>query len=114
MLRALFTRSPSAVSEIEIAFEGERYRVNVKRNRQARRYTLRIQAPTRDVLLTMPARGSLKEAKAFAQRSGAWIATRLKRLPEAAPFVDGAVVPVRGVPHRIAHRRGARGTVWME
>jgi predicted metal-dependent hydrolase len=114
MLRALFSRSPPAVSELEIVFEGVSYRVNVKRNRQARRYTLRIQATTREVLLTMPARGSVKEAKAFAQRNGAWIAIRLKRLPEVAPFVDGAIVPMRGVPHRIAHRRGTRGTVWPE
>lgn len=114
MLRALFSRSPPAVSEIEIPFQGVSYRVNVRRKRQARRYTLRIQASTRDVLLTMPMRGTLKEAKAFAERNGAWIATRLRRLPEAAPFIDGAIVPLRGVCHRIVHRRGARGTVWVE
>ena len=88
MLRALFSRPPPAVSEIEIVFEDVGYRVNVKRNRQARRYTLRIHASSREVLLTMPTRGSLREAKAFAQRNGAWIATRLERLPETAPFVD--------------------------
>src|SRR3954451_23352149 len=115
MFRALFTRTPQpAVSEIEIAFEGERYRVGVKRNRQARRYTLRIQAATREVQLTMPTRGTLRAAKAFAERNGAWIATRLKRMPVAAPFVDGATVPLRGVAHRIEHRRRARGTVWTE
>jgi predicted metal-dependent hydrolase len=115
MLRALFTRTPPpAVSEIEITFAGVRYRIGIKRNRQARRYTLRIDAGTRGVVLTMPARGSLKEAKAFAERNGAWVATRLERLPEAAPFVDGAIVPLRGVPHRIAHRGGRRGTVWTE
>ena len=35
-------------------------------------------------------------------------------MPEAAPFADGATVPLRGVPHRIAHRPGTRGTVWIE
>jgi predicted metal-dependent hydrolase len=62
----------------------------------------------------MPVRGTLREAKAWAERNGAWIATRLRRLPVAAPFVDGATVPLRGVPHRIAHRRRARGIVWTE
>ncbi len=61
----------------------------------------------------MPLRGSVKEAKAFAYRSGAWIAARLKRLPQAIPFADGLELPLRGVPHRIAHRF-ARGTVWIE
>jgi predicted metal-dependent hydrolase len=114
MLRALFTRSQPVVSEIEIAFDGASYRVGVKRHRQARRYTLRIQATRREVLLTIPPRGNLREAKAFAEKHGAWIAARLKRLPEAAPFTHGAVVPLRGVTHRIAHRPGARGTVWIE
>ena len=31
---------------------------------------------------TMPPRGSVREAKAFAERNGAWIAARLKRLPQ--------------------------------
>ena len=49
-----------------------------------------------------------REAKEFAQKHGAWIAARLQRLPKAAPFADGIEVPLRGVPHRIEHRPGAR------
>jgi predicted metal-dependent hydrolase len=86
----------------------------MRRHRQARRYTLRIQAATREVVLTIPPRGSVKEAREFAQKHGSWIAARLGRLPQAAPFADGIVVPLRGVPHRIVHRRGVRGTVWTE
>ena len=37
-----------------------------------------------------------------------------ERLPAPAPFVPGTEVPLRGVPHRIVHRGGARGTVWTE
>src|SRR5262249_51637019 len=90
------------------------YLVQLRRHRQARRYTLRIQATTREVILTIPPRGTLKEANEFARQHGGWIAARLGRLPEAAPFADGAVVPLRGEPHRIAHRPGRRGTVWTE
>ena len=88
--------------------------VRLRRNRQARRYTLRIHAATRDVLLTMPARGSLREAKIFAQKHAAWIAARLKRLPQVAPFAHGTVLPLRGTPHRVEHRPRSRGTVWIE
>jgi len=56
----------------------------------------------------------LNEARDFAQKHGGWIAARLGRLPDAAPFAHGIVVPLRGVSHRIAHRHGARGTVWTE
>ena len=113
-LRALLYRRPSEPRTIEIVFDRSVYLVQLRRHRQARRYTLRIQATTREVILTIPPRGTLKEAGEFAQKHGGWIAARLGRLPEAAPFADGVVVPLRGVPHRIAHRRGMRGTVWAE
>jgi len=111
-LRALLYRRTSEPSVIDVAFGQAVYPVRVRRHRQARRYTLRIHSATREVLLTMPPRGSLKEAREFAQRQGAWIAARLGRLPQPAPFADEAMIPLRGVNHRIAHRRGARGTTW--
>jgi predicted metal-dependent hydrolase len=114
MLRALFLRRPEAAQQFEIVFEKAKFVVRLKRHRQARRYTLRVQAATREVVLTMPQRGSLKQAKAFAEKNGAWIAVRLNRLPDAAPFSDGVVLPLRGVDHRIVHRPRVRGTAWIE
>ena len=111
---ALLYRRPSEPLAIEIVFDRFVYLVRLRRHRQARRYTLRIQSATREVVLTIPPRGTLKEARDFAQKHGAWIAARLDRLPKAAPFADGVVVPLRGVPHRIVHRPGVRGTVWTE
>jgi predicted metal-dependent hydrolase len=113
-LRALLYRRPSEPSVVQVVFDRAIYLVRMRRHRQARRYTLRIDAASREVVLTMPPRGSVKEAKEFAQKHGGWIAARLKRLPEAAPFANGIEVPLRGVAHRIVHRRGARGTVWTE
>jgi hypothetical protein len=113
-LRALLYRRLAEPQTLELEFGGTLYLVQVRRHRQARRYTLRIQAATREIILTMPPRGSLKEARSFAQKHGGWIAARLGRLPEAAPFADGAVIPLRGVPYRIVHRAGLRGTVWTE
>jgi predicted metal-dependent hydrolase len=113
-LRALLFRRPSEPSAISIAFEREVYLVRLRRHRQARRYTLRIHSATREVVLTMPPRGNLAQAREFAHKHGAWIAARLQRLPQAAPFADGTVLPLRGADHRIVHRRSARGTVWIE
>jgi predicted metal-dependent hydrolase len=112
--RAMLYRRPSEPQAIEVIFDKSIYIVRLRRHRQARRYTLRIAAATREVILTIPPRGTLKEAREFAQKHGGWIAARLGRLPEAIRFAHGVVVPVRGVPHRIAHRRGVRGTVWIE
>jgi hypothetical protein len=114
MLRDFITRRPPQPSSLIVPFDGEVYEIRLRRHAQARRYTLRIHAATREVVLSMPMRGSLREANVFAQKQGAWIAARLKRLPRPQPFAHGAVVPLRGIEHRIEHRRGTRGTVWVE
>src|SRR5690242_3803656 len=111
---ALLYRRPNEPRRIDVAFDGAVLPIRIRRHRQARRYTFRIQAPTREVILTIPPRGTLKEARAFAEKHRAWIAVRLGRLPPAAPFADGVLLPLRGEPHRITHRHGARGTVWTE
>jgi predicted metal-dependent hydrolase len=113
-LRALLYRRPSEPRSINVFHNQEVYLVRVRRHRQARRYTLRIHSATREVLLTMPPRGSLKEARAFADKHGGWIAARLNRLPEAAPFAHGSDLPLRGLRHRIVHRPNSRGTVWTD
>ena len=114
MLRALLYRRPTEPQAIEIAFSGEIFLVRLRRHRQARRYTLRIHAASRQVVLTLPPRGNVREAQAFARQHGAWIAARLGRLPEMVRFAHGTLLPLRGVPHRIVHKPGTRGTVWTE
>ena len=104
----------SDVSVFVVVHAGETHRVQVKRVAAARRLTLRVRAATRDVLLTMPPRGSMARAKVFVERHADWIATRLARLPASTPFRAGALVPLRGCPHEITHEPGARGTVWIE
>jgi predicted metal-dependent hydrolase len=99
---------------LDVNHSGETYRVMLKRAPAARRFTLRVRASSRDVLLTMPGRGALADARDFAQRHAAWIGARLRRLPAPVPFAPGEIIPFRGEPHLIAHRPGIRGTVWVE
>jgi predicted metal-dependent hydrolase len=113
-ISGLFFRRPDAPQTIEVVVDGAVFPVRLRRHRQARRYTLRVQTASRDVVLTMPLRGSIRDARSFAQKHGNWIALRMARLPASAPFGDGALVPVRGETHRIVHRAGTRGTVWRE
>ena len=113
-LRALFYRRQSEPTSIDIAVDDAVYQVRLQRHRQARRYTLRVQSATREIVLTMPPRGNVRDAEAFARKHAAWIAARLNRLPQPSPFCNGASVPLRGEPHRIEHRPGDRGTVWVE
>jgi predicted metal-dependent hydrolase len=112
--RALLYRRPTEPQTLAVKFGSQIFAIRLRRHRRARRYTLRIHPSDREAILTMPPRGTLVDAKEFAQRHGAWIAARLGRLPKAAPFQPGTVVPLRGVPHKIVHRAGVRGTVWVE
>jgi predicted metal-dependent hydrolase len=115
MLRRLLRLiDPPTEERIEVRHQDHVFPVVVRRSAQARRYTLRIKAATREAVLTMPLRGSMSTARDFADRHGGWLEARFKKLPELVDFADGAVVPLRGVPHRIDHRPGARGGVWTE
>ena len=101
----------SGIAYLDVSHAGETYRINLRRTAAARRFTLRVRAATQDVVLTMPARGSLGEAKSFAGRHAAWIGAKLRRLPEMIPFEPGAFVPLRGMLHRITHCPATRGRV---
>jgi predicted metal-dependent hydrolase len=112
--RALLYRRPAEPSTLLVKHGSQVFAIRLRRHRRARRYTLRIHPTDREAILTMPPRGLIVEAREFAQLHGGWIAARLGRLPKAAPFQHGTIVPLRGVPHRIVHRSGERGTVWTE
>ena len=55
-LRALLYRRPSEPAAIEVIFDRAIYLARIRRHRQARRYTLRIDSVSREVVLTIPPR----------------------------------------------------------
>src|SRR6202166_4769828 len=112
--RALLYRRPYEPSTLLVKHGSQIYSGPLRRHRRPRRHTLRHHPSDREAILTMRPRGPIADARDFAQRHGGWIAARLGRLPKAAPFLPGTVVPLRGVAHRIVHRAGSRGTVWTE
>jgi len=101
-------------AHLDVAHGGEVYRVALRRSPQSRRFTLRVRTATRDVLMTMPARASLRAAREFAERHSAWIGVRLARLPRPVAFEPHEKAPLRGLDHTIVHRPGARGVAWVE
>lgn len=87
--------------------------VTVRRNAAAKRVTLRVRASSGEIVLTLPPRVSIQAARSFVERQAGWIAARMAVLPHPVPFADGAEIPLRGVPHLIAHR-GPRGVARIE
>ena len=108
MLRR-FAPPPDRV--LTISHEGSDFQVLVRAKTAARRLTLRVESATRRVVLTMPARAGIATAQDFALRHGGWIAARVARLPAPAPFEPDAIVPLRGVEHRIVPAPHLRGRV---
>jgi hypothetical protein len=105
----LRTRPETPAEGFEIATESGIVAVDIRRHPRARNYTLRVAGPARTPVLTMPRRGSLREARRFLDRHAGWLQRQIDRLPAPMPIVDGAAIPLRGVAHVIRHRPGARG-----
>ncbi len=105
--------APAAVAlpdHCHVELDGAPVRIALRWNPRASRYTLRLRGALREPAVTIPARGSLAEAKRFIERHRGWLQARLAALPTAVPLADGAKVPLRGVPLTIRHQTG-RGVV---
>jgi predicted metal-dependent hydrolase len=85
-----------------------------RRSERARRISLRIDARTGAVVVTLPPRSSKRAGMALLMENGGWVSRRLAALPIGVTFSDGAAVPIEGVPHSIRHRPGGRGGAWIE
>jgi predicted metal-dependent hydrolase len=75
--------------------------VEVRRHPAARRLTLRVSNTRRWVVVTLPAQCRMEEADRFLRSHLDWVRERLGSVPEPVPFVDGAIIPLRGVMHRL-------------
>ncbi|HEX5317921.1 MAG TPA: SprT family zinc-dependent metalloprotease [Stellaceae bacterium] len=81
--------------------------VAIRLSDRARRISLKIDADARGIELVLP-RGARGEAGlAFLEKQRGWIVARVAALPAKVPFADGAVIPIRGAPHRIRHETDA-------
>lgn len=75
----------------------------IRRNPRARRLSLRIDAHDRRAVLTAPKTASKAAISAFLSSQRDWIDRHLAALPSAVLLTDGAVLPLRGEPHRLCH-----------
>lgn len=85
--------------------------LRIVENDRARRLTLRIDAGGRGLRITVPPGLRQGEVERFLGRHQGWLETRLAKLPDRPHVRPGVKLPLRGVPHVIAHEPGRRGTV---
>lgn len=102
---------PSAES---IPLPGGVAHIEWRRSKRARRVSLRIDPCGGSVVVTLPMRAGRGAGVALLMNNAEWVSDHLAALPEPIPFVDGAIVPVDGEPHRIRHMPGSRRGAWIE
>ncbi len=90
--------------------------VELRRSPRAKRFSLKVSHTERAAILTLPNRGRVEDASAFLARHAGWLQKQLERLPEPVPFVEGAIVPLRGELHHLKFAGVQRhhGVVWIE
>jgi predicted metal-dependent hydrolase len=103
-------RAAPAEPETLLVDIGERIAsVRLKRDRRARRLTLRIPVASEPPVLTVPVRTRPDAVRAFLEAHRGWLADRLADRPVPTPFREGTVVPVRGVDHVVVLDGSLRG-----
>ncbi len=105
---ALLQKKWPETTQIEV--DGELVEVAVRVSARARNYRLSLPHAGGPVL-TLPPNGRWQEAQAFLARQRAWLAVRLERAVKPVAFAPGAVIPLRGVEHRIEASGKVRGQV---
>jgi predicted metal-dependent hydrolase len=89
-------------------------RVEWRRNARARRVSLRIDPSDGAIVVTLPLRASRRAGMALLMGHVDWVSRRIAELPAAITLMDGAEVPIGGIPHRICHHPDRRGGAWLE
>lgn len=85
--------------------------LTIRVSARARRVALRVDAAERTVELVLPSGVSARHGLDFVATKRGWIAARLDALPPPVPFVEGAIVPILGLPHRIRRESSAAAPV---
>jgi len=96
-----------------VSLPGGPARVEWRRSPRARRVSLRIDPRGGAVVVTLPARAGRPAGMRLLTTHADWVSERLAKLPAAVRFVDGACVPIGGVPHPIRHVTEGRGGAWL-
>ncbi len=100
--------------EQALTIAGRPVTVETRINPRARRIGLRIDAARDRVVMVVPHRRHMAEARRFLNSRAAWVAHHLNALPPPLDLVSGASLPFLGDTLTICHRPDTRRGVWRE
>ena len=88
--------------------------VQWRRSARARRVSLRIDARSGAVVVTLPLRAGRPAGVALLATHAAWVRERLSALAPHIPFQPGAELPLGGLPHVLRLVTQREGEAWLE
>ena len=83
-------------SDIRIADDDIANFVKIRYSKRARKMSLKVDAHSGYVVLTIPNKGNPIRALEFVQSHKAWILDRVSNLPSPVAFNDGTIIPLLG------------------
>jgi predicted metal-dependent hydrolase len=112
----LLSQPQSSENALKVKLVGVDCPLQLRRSKRARRFSLKVSHTERAAILTIPEDFEVEDAGKFLSRHMDWLTRQLDRLPTPIPFEDGAIVPLRGQPHRISFVGAMRyqGVVWVD
>lgn len=88
--------------------------VQIRTNKRARRFTLRLAGPGDGAILTVPPGVPRAEVSQFLDRHRQWLATALQRQPGQIPVRAGTVLPVDGQLRTVTLAGGGRKPPYLD
>ncbi|SNY90169.1 hypothetical protein SAMN04515647_0316 [Cohaesibacter sp. ES.047] len=110
-MRKSGSASASLPKVIRLTHESGPIDVKLKHNARARRLILRLDSRSGEPVATCPPGVSTLKIGQFLQNHVDWLIEKQGLRQPNVPFEDGAIIPVRDVPHRLQHVGQTRGTV---
>jgi len=103
-----------ALSRALLKIDGRAVEVTMRLNPRARRLIVKVHPSTGEITVVAPSKRALSHALDFARGESDWIAQKLARVPQQVSLDLGAVVPFRGVKHRIEAGEHGPAPVWID
>lgn len=107
-LKSTSSRKP-AFTQRTVEVGGRDVPITIKENQRATRITLRIEPGGKALSLTIPYGLHHALVDEFLDRHRGWLEARISKFLTQAGMTDGAMISIRGVPHRIQHTGSLRG-----
>lgn len=80
---------------------GKAFNVRFRVNPRAKRLIMRLDPKSGEAVITAPKNRDFSAAKKFAAERAGWLEAQSARLPEELSLKPGAIIPFRGIPHRL-------------